>query len=346
MTANLISRRGLLAGAVGVAGVMGVSALAACSDGGSGQGGVKLLNVSYDATRELYKELNAAFIADYKAKTGKTVSIDQSHGGSGKQARAVMDGLQADVVTLAISADIDELATRGKLLPETWQSRLPDNSVPYTSTIVFLVRKGNPKAINDWADLIKPGVGVIAANPKTSGGARYAYLAAWSYGLKTGGEAGARDFVGKLYRNVPVLDTGARGSTTTFAQRQIGDVLLSWENEAQLTIAEFGPNFDVVYPSLSIRAEPPVALIDKTVDAHKTRAEAQAYLEYLYTPAAQDIIAKHYLRPRDAAAKAKYAAQFKDIPLVTVDGDFGGWKAAQAKHFAEGGVFDQIYKPA
>jgi sulfate transport system substrate-binding protein len=347
MIRSMMSRRGLLAGAAALGGFAGVSALAACSGGEAGaDGAVKLLNVSYDATRELYKELNAAFIADYKAKAGKTVTIDQSHGGSGKQARSVMDGLQADVVTLAISADIDELATRGKLLPETWQSRLPDNSTPYTSTIVFLVRKGNPKAINDWNDLARPGVAVITANPKTSGGARWSYLAAWAYGLKNGGEAAARDLVGKLYGNVPVLDTGARGSTTTYAQRQIGDVLLSWENEAELTIAEFGPNFDVVYPSMSIRAEPPVALIDQNVDRHGTRAAAQAYLEFLYTPVAQDIVGKHHLRPREAAAKAKYAASFKDIPLVTIDGDFGGWKAAQAKHFAEGGVFDQIYKPA
>jgi sulfate transport system substrate-binding protein len=346
MSKPMMTRRGLLGTATAVGALAGLGALAACSDDGAAAGAVKLLNVSYDATRELYKALNAAFVADYKAKTGKTVTIDQSHGGSGKQARAVMDGLQADVVTLAISADIDELATRGKLLPENWQSRLPDNSTPYTSTIVFLVRKGNPKAIKDWGDLARPGVAVITANPKTSGGARWSYLAAWAYGLKAGGEAGARAFVGKLYGNVPVLDTGARGSTTTFAQREIGDVLLSWENEAQLTIAEFGPNFDVIYPSLSIRAEPPVALIDQNVDRHKTRAEAQAYLDFLYTPAAQDIVGKHYLRPRDAAAQAKYAAQFPNIPLVTIDGDFGGWKAAQAKHFAEGGVFDQIYTPA
>jgi sulfate transport system substrate-binding protein len=305
-----------------------------------------LLNVSYDPTRELYKEINAAYGAYWKGKTGQEVTINQSHGGSGKQARAVIDGLQADVVTLALAADIDEIAARAKLLPANWQSRLPNNSTPYTSTIVFLVRKGNPWKIRDWADLVKPGVGVITANPKTSGGARWSYLAAWAYGLKTGGPAGAQAFVSKLYKNVPVLDTGARGATTTFAQRHIGDVLLSWENEAFLTIDEFGPNFEIVYPSISILAEPPVALVDKNVDRHKTRLVAEGYLNFLYSPLAQDIIGKHHFRPRNAEAAAKYAKSFKEIPLVTIDDTFGGWKKAQATHFADGGVFDKIYKPS
>jgi sulfate transport system substrate-binding protein len=340
---TLLSRRTLLA-----AGVAGLAA--ACSSGGDdGQGGgaIRLLNVSYDPTRELYKEINAAFAADWAGKHGgQKIEMEQSHGGSGKQARAVIDGLQADVVTLALGADIDEIANRAKLLPANWQSRLPNNSAPYTSTIVFLVRKGNPKALRDWPDLIKPGVQVIASNPKTSGGARWAYLAAYAFGLKAGGDAAARDYVARLYRNVPVLDTGARGSTTTFAQRGIGDVLLSWENEAFLTLDEFGPNFDIVYPSLSILAEPPVALLDTNVDRRGTRAAAQAYLEFLYSPAVQDIVGKHHFRPRDAAALARHGASFKQIPLVTVADPFGGWAKAQQTHFAEGGVFDQIYKPA
>lgn len=344
MTSTQLSRRGLLATAA-------AAGLAACSPkgdaaGGTGGGNLKLLNVSYDPTRELYKEINAAFAADWAGKHGgQKVEVEQSHGGSGKQARAVIDGLQADVVTLALGGDIDEIATRAKLLPANWQTRLPNNSAPYTSTIVFLVRKGNPKAIRDWADLVKPGVGVITPNPKTSGGARWAYLAAWAHGLKGGGEAAARTYVAGLFRNVPVLDTGARGSTTTFAQRRIGDVLLSWENEARLTIEEFGPNFDVVYPSSSILAEPPVALVDANVNKHGTRAAAQAYLEFLYTPAAQDIIGKHHFRPRDAAAQAKYAASFQALPLVTIDQAFGGWAKAHAAHFADRAVFDQIYKP-
>jgi sulfate transport system substrate-binding protein len=257
----------------------------------------------------------------------------------------VIDGLQADVVTLALAADIDEIAAKGKLLPANWQSRLPNNSTPYTSTIVFLVRKGNPKGIRDWADLIKPGVGVITANPKTSGGARWAYLAGWAYGQKVGGAAAARDYVTKLYRNVPVLDAGARGSTTTFAQRNIGDVLLSWENEAHLVLEEFGPNFDVVYPSISILAEPPVARVDKNVDAHKTRVQSTGYLNFLYSPAAQELIAKHHFRPRNPKVAARHAAEFKAIPLVTIDKAFGGWTKAQAAHFADGGVFDRIYRP-
>ena len=334
----LLNRRSL------VAGLAATPLLSAC--GGGGGGGSTLLNVSYDPTRELYADINRAFAADWQAKGNPAPTINQSHGGSGKQTRSVIDGLEADVVTLALGGDIDEIAARAKLLPETWQSRLPNNSTPYTSTIVFLVRKGNPKGIRDWGDLVKPGVGVITPNPKTSGGARWSYLAAWAYGQKTGGEAAAETYVQQLFRNVPVLDAGARGSSTTFAQRGIGDVLLSWENEARLTIAEFGPNFDVIYPSISILAEPPVALLDVNVDKHGTRELAQAYLEFLYTPAAQDIIGKHHFRPRDAQALAKYAADFRELPMVTIDAVFGGWKAAQARHFADGAVFDKIYQPA
>jgi sulfate transport system substrate-binding protein len=345
MTDTLITRRGLVAsGGLAAASaaalpLLGGQALAAADP-------LTLLNVSYDPTRELYKDINAAYAAYWKSKTGQSITINQSHGGSGKQARSVIDGLQADVVTLALAADIDEIAKRAKLLPANWQSRLPNNSTPYTSTIVFLVRKGNPWKIKDWPDLVKPGVGVITANPKTSGGARWAYLAAYAYGLKKGGDAAARDYVTKLFKNVPVLDTGARGSTTTFAQRRLGDVLLSWENEAYLTIDEFGPNFDIVYPSSSILAEPPVALVDRNVDRHKTRTLAEGYLNFLYSPVAQDIIGKHHFRPRNAQAAAKYASGFKQIPLVTIDDTFGGWKKAQATHFADGGVFDKIYKPS
>ncbi|RAK56426.1 sulfate ABC transporter substrate-binding protein [Phenylobacterium deserti] len=339
-----LSRRGLIVSAA-------AAGLAACSGEGGGKGGaaggaVRLLNVSYDPTRELYKAINAAFAPVWTQQHGGSVQVEQSHGGSGKQARAVIDGLDADVVTLALAGDIDEIAARAKLLPENWQTRLPNNSTPYTSTIVFLVRKGNPKGIRDWADLVKPGVGVITANPKTSGGARWAYLAAYAYGLKQGGDAAARDYVARLYRNVPVLDTGARGATTSFAQRSLGDVLLSWENEAYLTIDEFGPNYDIIYPSSSILAEPPVALLDRNVDRKGTRAVAEAYLQFLYTPAAQDIVGRHHFRPREQAAAAKYAASFKQLPLVTVDDTFGGWKKVQPTHFADGGVFDQIYKPA
>jgi sulfate transport system substrate-binding protein len=345
MTDTLITRRGLVAsGGLAAAGaaalpLLGGQALAAADP-------LTLLNVSYDPTRELYKDINGAYAAYWKSKTGQSITINQSHGGSGKQARSVIDGLQADVVTLALAADIDEIAKRAKLLPANWQSRLPNNSTPYTSTIVFLVRKGNPWKIKDWPDLVKPGVGVITANPKTSGGARWAYLAAYAYGLKKGGDAAARDYITKLFKNVPVLDTGARGATTTFAQRRIGDVLLSWENEAYLTIDEFGPNFDIVYPSSSILAEPPVALVDRNVDRHKTRTLAEGYLNFLYSPVAQDIIGKHHFRPRNAQAAAKYASGFKQIPLVTIDDTFGGWKKAQATHFADGGVFDKIYKPS
>jgi sulfate/thiosulfate-binding protein len=307
-----------------------------------------LLNVSYDPTRELYVKVNEAFAADYKAKTGDTVTINQSHGGSGKQARSVIDGLDADVVTLALAYDIDEIAERAKLFPADWQKRLPHNSTPYTSTIVFLVKKGNPWKLKDWGDLVKPGIQVITPNPKTSGGARWNYLAAWAYAknLPGGSDDTAKAFVGKLFKNVPVLDTGARGSTTTFVQRGIGDVLLAWENEALLALKELGPDkFEIVYPPSSILAEPPVALVDKNADKKGNRAVAEAYLKFLYTPAAQDIVAKNYYRPTDPAAVAKYRTQFKDIKLYTIDKDFGGWKKVQALHFADGGVFDQIYQP-
>jgi sulfate transport system substrate-binding protein len=338
------SRRGVLAAAAGGSALLGAPALLAGKAEAADP--LTLLNVSYDPTRELYKEINAAYAAYWKGKTGQAITINQSHGGSGKQARSVIDGLQADVVTLALAADIDEIAQRAKLLPANWQSRLPNNSTPYTSTIIFLVRKGNPWKIKDWPDLVKPGIGVITANPKTSGGARWAYLAAYAYGLKNGGPAAAQAYITKLFKNVPVLDTGARGATTTFAQRRIGDVLLSWENEAYLTIDEFGPNFEIVYPSSSILAEPPVALVDKNVDRHKTRRLAEGYLNFLYSPVAQDITGKHHFRPTNAAAAAKYAKNFKQIPLVTVNDTFGGWKKAQAEHFADGGLFDKIYKPS
>jgi sulfate transport system substrate-binding protein len=339
-----ITRRGVIAAASPVGAGM---ALGLIVDGPAfaEAKSIALLNVSYDATRELYKEIDAAYANYWKGKTGQALDIRQSHGGSGKQARAVIDGLEADVVTLALAGDIDEIALRAKLLPANWQSRLPDNSTPYTSTIVLLVRKGNPRKIGDWSDIVKPGVVVIAANPKTSGGARWSYLAAYDYGLKHGGEAAAKDFITRVYKNVPMLGAGARDATTTFAQRRLGDVLLSWENEAYLTIDEFGPNFDIVYPSSSILAEPPVALVDKNADKHKTRAVAEGYLNFLYSPLAQDIIGKHHFRPRGAAAAAKYAASFKQIPLVTIDQAFGGWKKAQGVHFAEGGLFDQIYRP-
>ncbi|HVQ32007.1 MAG TPA: sulfate ABC transporter substrate-binding protein [Vicinamibacteria bacterium] len=307
----------------------------------------ELLNVSYDPTRELYQEFNAAFVKQYKAKAGKDVTVQQSHGGSSKQGRAVLDGLEADVLTLALAYDIDAVA-EGGLLPKEWQKRLPNNSSPYTSTIVFLVRKGNPKGVKDWNDLVKPGIQVITPNPKTSGGARWNYLAAWAYALKQpgGNEAKAKEFVTALYKNVPVLDSGARGSTTTFVQRGIGDVLLAWENEAFLSIKELGPDkVDIVVPSLSILAEPPVTLVDKVVDKKGTRAIAQAYLDYLYTPEGQEIAAKNYYRPRLEAVASKYAAAFPKISLITIDDVFGGWKKAQPTHFADGGVFDQIYAP-
>src|SRR5690349_9193684 len=305
------------------------------------QADITLLNVSYDPTRELYKDLGAAFAASYKADK---VTINTSNGGSGAQARAVIDGLQADILTLALAADIDAVARNASVLPADWQKRLADNSTPYTSTIVFLVRKGNPKGIKDWGDLVKPDIKVITPNPKTSGGARWNYLAAWGYALRQpgGDDAKAKAFVAALYHNVPVLDTGARGSTMTFVQRGIGDVLIAWENEAYLAINELGPDkVEVVDPSVSILAEPPVALVDKVVDKHGTREVAQAYLDYLYTPEGQEIVAKNYYRPRLAAVAERYAGKFPKIPLFTVDEVFGGWQKAQATHFADGGVFDQ-----
>jgi sulfate/thiosulfate transport system substrate-binding protein len=309
--------------------------------------GVKLLNVSYDPTRELYEEYNKAFAAYWKSKTGDTVSVNQSHGGSGKQARAVIDGLQADVVTLALAYDIDALAIQGDLVPANWQSRLPNNSTPYTSTIVFLVRKGNPKNIHDWGDLVRPGISVITPSPKTSGGARWNYLAAWAWALKQpgGNDASAEAFVKKLYHNVPVLDSGARGATVTFVERGIGDVLLAWENEAYLAIKELGPaKFDMVAPSISIVAEPPVSVVDQNVDQHGTRKVAEEYLKYLYSKQGQEIAAKHFYRPRDPAVAAQFAAQFANVPqLVTIDAVFGGWTRAQATHFADHGTFDRIY---
>jgi sulfate transport system substrate-binding protein len=310
---------------------------------------VKLLNVSYDPTREFYAEFNAAFARYWQSTAGDKVVIQQSHGGSGKQARSVIDGLAADVVTLALAYDIDMIAGRAGLLPADWQRRLPNNSAPYTSTIVFLVRKGNPKAIRDWDDLVKPGVSVVTPNPKTSGGARWNYLAAWTYALRKQGkdDAGARDFVTRLFKNVPVLDSGARGATTTFVQRGVGDVLISWENEANLALREFGADkFEIVTPSLSILAEPPVAVVDKVAKRHGTEAVSRAYLEYLYSEEGQDLAGKHFYRPRSQAAATKYAAQFTNVRLVTIDDVFGGWKAAQKTHFDEGGVFDRIFQPS
>ena len=328
-------RRAALAGATFLA----LSGAAVAKD-------VTILNVSYDPTRELYQEYNAAFAKYWKAKTGDTLSVKSSHGGSGKQARSVIDGLEADVVTLALAYDIDEIAAKAKLLPADWQNRLPHNSTPYSSTYIFLVRKGNPKGIKNWDDLVKPGVSVVTANPKTSGGARWGYLAAYGFALKQpgGNDAKARDFVGKLFANVPVLDSGARGSTVTFAERGVGDVLLAWENEAYLSLKEFGADkFQIVYPPISILAEPPVAIVDKTVDRHGTRALAQAYLEYLYTPEGQEIAAKKFYRPIDPKVAEKYAKQFPKTNLFSIDEVFGGWAKAQKTHFADGGVFDQIY---
>ncbi len=307
----------------------------------------ELLNVSYDPTRELYEDYNKLFIADWKAKTGHVLSVNQSHGGSGKQARSVIDGLKADVVTLALAADIDAISEKSNLIPADWQSKLPDNSAPYTSTIVFLVRKGNPKGIKDWDDLVKDGVQIITPNPKTSGGARWNYLAAYGYALKkfNNDEAQAKDFLKKLFKNVPLLDTGARGSTTTFIQRGLGDVLLAWENEAFLALDESGKDkFEIVAPSISILAEPPVAVVEKNTEKKGTQALAKAYLEFLYTKDAQELIAKHHYRPRDKDVAAKYAAQFPKINMMTIE-DFGGWKKAQTEHFDDNAVFDQIYKP-
>jgi len=306
---------------------------------------ITLLNVSYDPTRELYEDYNKAFSTYWKQKTGDDVTIQQSHGGSGKQARAVIDGLDADVVTLGLAYDIDSIAEKSGLLPSNWQKLLPNNSTPYTSTIVFLVRKGNPKNIKDWDDLTKPGISVITPNPKTSGGARWNYLAAWGYALKkfNGDESKVKDFVGAIYKNVPVLDSGARGSTTTFVERGIGDVLISWENEAYLAVNQLGPDkFEIVIPSLSILAEPPVAVVERDADRHGTRQVAEEYLKYLYSDEGQEIIARNYYRPRNPDIAKEYASQFKSVNLFTID-TLGGWQAAQKKHFADGGTFDQIY---
>jgi sulfate transport system substrate-binding protein len=310
------------------------------------QSSVTLLNVSYDPTRELYQEFNAAFAKHWKATKDQDVTIRQSHGGAAKQARAVIDGLEADVVTLALAYDIDAIAEKAKLISADWQKRLPNNSSPYTSTIVFLVRKGNPKQVRDWNDLAKPGIEVVTPNPKTSGGARWNYLAAWAYALAQpgGSDTTAKDFVAKIYKNVKVLDSGARGSTTTFVERGIGDVFISWENEAFLAIKELGPDkFEIVVPSLSILAEPPVAVIDKVVDKRGTREVATEYLKYWYTPEAQEIAGKHYYRPRDPKVQEKYGDQFVKVKLVTIDDVFGGWQRAQTTHFNDGGTFDQIY---
>jgi sulfate/thiosulfate transport system substrate-binding protein len=337
---NTLQRRVMICGAAVLSGVLlGAAVIAAPA--------IKLLNVSYDPTRELYEEYNKSFTAYWKAKTGENVIINQSHGGSGKQARAVIDGLEADVVTLALAYDIDALAAQGKLIPADWQKRLPNNSAPYTSTIVFLVRKGNPKNIHDWSDLIRPGISVITPSPKTSGGARWNYLAAWGWAMRQpgGNEATAEAFVKKLFHNVPVLDSGARGSTVTFVERGLGDVLLAWENEAYLAMKELGPNkFDIIAPSISILAEPPVAIVDQNVDEHHTRKVAEEYLAYLYSAAGQEIAAKHFYRPHDPAVALRYADQFQKIPvLLSIDADFGGWKRAQATHFADHGTFDKIY---
>ncbi|MBN9319393.1 MAG: sulfate ABC transporter substrate-binding protein [Caulobacterales bacterium] len=335
-----LSRRGLL---VAGAALAAPALLAAC--GSKGGGALKLLNVSYDPTRELYKVINAGFAKQWQAEHQQSVDIQQSHGGSGAQSRAVIDGLQADVVTLALAYDIDALAERAQLLPADWQSRLPDNSTPYTSTIVFLVRKGNPKGVKDWPDLVKPGVQVITPNPKTGGGARWNYLAAWAWAQRNGGDAAAEAYLKQLFQHVPVLDSGARGSTVSFVQRELGDVLLTWENEAHLALAEYGADkFEIIAPNYSILAEPPVAVVDKNVDRHGTRAAAEAYLKYLYKPEAQEVIASKFYRPRDATVAQKHAGQFPQIEMATI-ADFGGWKATQTKHFADGGVFDRIYKP-
>ncbi len=304
-----------------------------------------LLNVSYDPTRELYQEFNVSFIKQWQAKTGEKLAVRQSHGGSGKQARSVIDGLEADVVTLALANDINAIAEKAKLLPEDWQKRLARNSTPYTSTIIFLVRKGNPKGIKDWNDLARPGVSVITPNPKTSGGAQWNYLAAWEYGKRTFGEARAKEFVADIYKNVPVLDSGARGSTTTFVERGVGDVFISWENEAFLAIKEYGlGKFEMVVPSLSILAEPPVAIVDKVVDKRGTRDLAEAYLQYLYSEEGQEIAAKNFYRPSNQKVAEKYAKQFPAITLFRIDEAFGGWKNAHKIHFSDGGTFDQIYQ--
>ena len=341
-------------GALGAAAMAASIVLSGCSKEaadagrtGDAKSSVEILNVSYDPTRELYEAINPRFAAAWKKQTGQDVKINMSHGGAGKQARAVIDGLDADVVTLALAYDIDEIAAKTDALSEGWQQRLPNNSAPYTSTIVFLVRHGNPKGIQDWGDLVKPGVSVITPNPKTSGGARWNFLAAWAYAKERyGSDAAAQDFVRKLFANVPVLDSGARGSTTTFSERGIGDVLLAWENEAFLAQKELGKDkFDIVVPSISILAEPPVTVLDGNAKRHGTEKVSEAYLRYLYTPEAQDIIGKNFYRPISAAAKAKYASVFPKVNLVTIDGAFGGWQAAQKRFFSDGGVFDKIYEP-
>jgi sulfate/thiosulfate transport system substrate-binding protein len=309
---------------------------------------LKLLNVSYDPTRELYLEVNQAFVKQWQAKTGDTVKIEQSHGGSSKQARSVIDGLPADVVTLALAHDIDVIAERGRLLPTDWQKRFPNNSAPYTSTIVFLVRKGNPKGVKDWDDIVKPGVAVVTPNPKTSGGARWNYLAAWAYAESKFGKdpAKTKQFMKALFKNVPVLDSGARGATTTFVQRGVGDVLIAWENEAYLTLKEFGPEkFEIITPSISILAEPPVAVVDKVAKKHGTEAVAKAYLEFLYSDEGQEIAARNFYRPRSEKIAAKFANQFSKTKLVTIDDAFGGWRTAQKTHFGEGGIFDELMRP-
>jgi sulfate/thiosulfate transport system substrate-binding protein len=343
MTNRTVKKAAWLGGALAAVAALASGAAVRAADGGR----VQLLNVSYDPTRELYEAVNAAFAKQWKARTGQDLVVKQSHGGSGKQARAVIDGLEADVVTLALAYDVDAVAKAGLVAPG-WQKRLPANASPFTSTIVFLVRKGNPKGLRDWDDLAKPGVAVITPNPKTSGGARWNYLAAWAHALRKpgGDEAKAKEFVRALYRNVPVLDSGARGSTTTFVERGIGDVLLAWENEAFLAVELLGKGrLEIVVPRTSILAEPPVAVVDRNVDRHGTRAVAQAYLEFLYGPEGQEIAARNHYRPRDEKVAARHAARFPRIELFTVDAVFGGWQKAQATHFADGGVFDQIYAP-
>ena len=344
MTLSTISRRAVIQRAA-LSAIAGAAMLAARAQ--AAPQSATLLNVSYDPTRELFVDYNAAFARYWKGKTGQNVKINQSHGGSGRQARSVMDGLAADVVTLALAADVDAIAAQGRLLPLNWESRLPENSAPYTSTIVFLVRKGNPKQIKDWGDLVKPGVSVITPNPKTSGGARWNYLAAWGYALKQpgGSEATAREFIRRLYKNVPVLDTGARGAATTFVQRGLGDVLIAWENEAILALKEVGTSkLEIVTPTISVLAEPSVAVVDKVVLRRGTRELATEYLKYLYTPEGQEIIARNGYRPRDPAVAAKYASRYPQLKLLTI-ADFGGWKKVQPQHFGDGGIFDQIYAP-
>jgi sulfate/thiosulfate-binding protein len=339
------SRRDLIQGAA--AATVAAPALLGARGAAAQARPINLLNVSYDPTRELYRDINKAFAAFWKQRTGQDLKINQSHNGSGASARSVIDGLQADVVTLALSYDIDEIARIAKLLPANWQSRLPNNSAPYTSTIVLLVRKGNPWKIRDWGDLVKPGIEVITANPKTGGGARWCYMAGWNWARQQPGasDATARAYVQKLYKNVPVLDAGARGSTTTFTERKIGDAMICWENEAYLVLDQLKDQFEIVVPPTSMLAEPPVAVVDKNVDRHKTRAIAEGYLNFLYSPLGQDIIGRNHYRPRNPEAAAKYAGKFPATKLATID-DYGGWTKVQAVHFADGGLFDQIYHPA